>query len=204
MAEMLVHGRVPTPERQQKYFTTILQQSERLSHLIDNILDFSRMEEGKKLFSFAKADIVTVVRDVVESFKNQPAGQGFDIDLVIAEPIPEIYFDIEAIEQVMNNLIDNSIKYSGDSGKVEIDLQKKGDSVIISIKDYGIGIKKADQDKIFNRFYRAGDELTQTVKGSGIGLTIVRQIVEAHHGTIDVESEVGKGSKFTVRLPVDL
>ncbi len=203
MAEMLVNGRVPTAERQQKYYNTILQQSERLSHLIDNILDFSRMEEGKKIFGFVKADIVAVVRDVVDSFKNQPMGQGFDIRLSVNEPIPEMVIDIEAIRQVMNNLIDNAIKYSGDSRKVEIDLQTIGNNVSISIRDHGIGIKKSDHDKIFNRFYRAGDELTQTVKGSGIGLTIVRQIVEAHKGTIEVDSEPGKGSKFIIILPMD-
>ncbi len=202
MAEMLVHGRVPTPERQQKYFTTILQQSERLSHLIDNILDFSKMEEGQKVFHFEKADIIPVVKDIVESFQNQTASQGFNISLSIPEPLPEMVFDREAMEQVMNNLLDNACKYSGGSRKIEVDLLTKGSWVIIDVRDYGIGIRKEDQDKIFSRFYRAGEELTQTVKGSGIGLTIVKQIVEAHNGTIDVESEPGKGSIFRIRLPM--
>jgi two-component system phosphate regulon sensor histidine kinase PhoR len=203
MAEMLVHGRVPTPERQQKYFTTILQQSERLSHLIDNILDFSRMEEGQKLFHFEKADIIPIVKDSVESFQNQTASQGFNISLSIPGPLPDIIFDREGMEQVMHNLLDNACKYSGNSRKIEVDLLSKGNRVIIGVRDYGIGIRKEDQDKIFSRFYRAGEELTQTVKGSGIGLTIVKQIVEAHHGEITVESSLGKGSVFTVRLPVD-
>lgn len=203
MAEMLVNERVPSPERQQKYFTSILKQSERLSHLIENILDFSRMEEGKRIFHFEKADITQVVRDIVESIRNQTAAQGFSIDLVIPEPLPDIVFDREAIDQVMNNLIDNAIKYSGDSRNVVIQVQSKGNNMIISVRDYGIGIRKEDQDKVFSRFYRAGEELTQTVKGSGVGLTIVRQIVEAHGGTIDLESEVGKGSVFIVRLPLD-
>jgi len=202
MAEMLVHGRVPSPERQRKYHTSILKQSERLSHLIDNILDFSKMEEGHKLFHFEKADIVPVVRDIVESFQQYTADQGFDINLIIPEPLPDIVFDREAMEQVMHNLLDNASKYSGDSRKIEVHLLLKGDNIIISVRDNGMGIRKEDQDKIFSRFYRAGEELTQTVKGSGIGLTIVKQIVEAHSGTIDVESEVGKGSMFSVRLPI--
>jgi signal transduction histidine kinase len=202
MAEMLVHGRVPTPERQQKYFTTILQQSERLSHLIDNILDFSRMEEGQKLFHFEKADIIPIVKDSVESFQNQTASQGFNISLSIPGPLPDIIFDREGMEQVMHNLLDNACKYSGNSRKIEVDLLSKGNRVIIGVRDYGIGIRKEDQDKIFSRFYRAGEELTQTVKGSGIGLTIVKQIVEAHHGEITVESSPGRGSTFTVRLPL--
>jgi signal transduction histidine kinase/tetratricopeptide (TPR) repeat protein len=201
MAEMLVHGRVPSTERQHKYHNTILQQSERLSHLIDNILDFSKMEEGQKIFHFEKADITPVVENIVESFKEQTALHGYNISLSVPEPVPEVVFDREAMEQVLHNLLDNACKYSGDSRDVKVQLLTKGKNVIITVKDYGIGIKKIDVEKIFSRFYRAGEELTQTVKGSGIGLTIVRQIVEAHNGTINVESEPGKGSKFTVRLP---
>ena len=203
MAEMLVQGRVPTRERQHKYQTTILQQSERLSHLIDNILDFSKMEEGRKLFHFEKNDITPVIRNIVESFQNHTAEQGFSIDLSITEPVPDVIFDREAMEQVMHNLLDNACKYSGDSRKIEVHLLSKGDRIIISVRDFGVGIKKEDHDKIFSRFYRAGEELTQTVKGSGIGLTIVKQLVEAHKGKIDVESEVGRGSKFIVTIPLE-
>jgi signal transduction histidine kinase len=203
MAEMLVDGRVPSPERQQKYHTSILQQSERLSHLIDNILDFSKMEEGQKIFHFEKADITPVVKEIVESFQSLTAGQGFDISLSIPGPVPDVVFDREAIEQVMHNLLDNACKYSGDSRKVEVHLMSKANWIIINVKDYGIGIRKEDHEKIFSRFYRAGEELTQTVKGSGIGLTIVKQIVEAHKGLITLESVPGQGSTFSVRLPVN-
>ncbi|HSL86321.1 MAG TPA: HAMP domain-containing sensor histidine kinase, partial [Bacteroidales bacterium] len=201
MAEMLVHGRVPSSERQHKYHTTILQQSERLSHLIDNILDFSKMENGQKVFHFVKADITPVVENIVESFKEHTAIQGFSINLSIPEPVPEVVFDNEAMEQVLHNLLDNACKYSGDSRDIEVQLLTKGESVIITVTDHGIGIRKEDLDKIFSRFYRAGEELTQTVKGSGIGLTIVKQIVETHNGTIDVESEAGKGSVFRITIP---
>jgi signal transduction histidine kinase len=202
MAEMLVRGRVPSPERQQKYYTTILQQSERLSHLIDNILDFSKMEEGQKIFHFEKADITQVVRDTVESFQKLTAEEGFQISLDIPEPLPDVVFDREAIEQVIHNLIDNACKYSGRSKTVEVQLYPNGSMIVISVRDHGIGIRKEDQDKIFSRFYRAGEELSQTVKGSGIGLTIVKQIVEAHQGEITVESSPGNGSIFKVILPV--
>jgi anti-sigma regulatory factor (Ser/Thr protein kinase) len=202
MAEMLVRGRVPTPERQQKYYTTILQQSERLSHLIDNILDFTKMEEGHKIFSFEKADIVPVVKDIVELFRELTANSGFQINLVTPENLPDIVFDREAIEQVIYNLIDNACKYSCESKTVDVQLFLAGTNIIISVRDYGIGIKKEDQEKIFSRFYRAGEELAQNVKGSGIGLAIVKQIVEAHHAEITLESSPGKGSTFMVRLPL--
>lgn len=202
MAEMLVHDRVPSPEKQRKYYTSILKQSERLSHLINNILDFSKMEEGKRLFLLEKADITPVVRDIVEIFRQHTADQGFLIDLVIPEPLPDVVFDREAMEQVIHNLLDNACKYSGDSRKIEVHLLSQGNKIIISVRDYGIGIQKEDLDKIYSRFYRAGEELTQAVKGSGIGLTIVKQIVEAHNGEITVVSSPGKGSTFTVRLPL--
>jgi two-component system phosphate regulon sensor histidine kinase PhoR len=202
MAEMLVRGRVPSPEKQQKYYNTILQQSERLSHLIDNILDFSKMEEGQKTFRFEKADITPVVGEIVELFRKHTAEQGFDISLSIPEPLPEVVFDREALEQAIHNLLDNACKYSGDSSSIKVQLLAKGNKAVISVRDYGIGIRKEDHEKIFSRFYRAGEELSQTVKGSGIGLTIVKQIVDAHHGDITVESSPGKGSLFSIIIPV--
>ena len=202
MAEMLVHGRVPSPERQQKYYNTILQQSERLSHLIDNILDFSKMEEGQKIFRFKTADITPVVKDIVELFQKLTSDQGFYISLSIPEPLPDVVFDREAMEQVIHNLIDNACKYSGESRTIEVQLYPEGNKIVISVRDQGVGIRKEDQNKIFSRFYRAGEELTQAVKGSGIGLTIVKQIVESHQGEVTVESNPGKGSIFNVILPI--
>jgi signal transduction histidine kinase len=202
MAEMLVRGRVPSPEKQLNYYGTILQQTERLSHLIDNILDFSKIEEGKKVFRFENTDIVPIVKDIVESFQEHKADEGFHIRLEFSEPVPHVYCDREAMAQVIHNLMDNACKYSGDSKIIEVRLFQKGNKVIFSIRDYGIGIRVEDQEKIFSRFYRAGQELTQTVKGSGIGLTIVKQIVDAHQGDISVESNPGKGSVFTIKLPL--
>jgi len=202
MAEMLVRGRVPSREKQQKYHHTILQQSERLSHLMDNILDFSKMEEGQKSFHFAKADLVPVVADMVDLFRKNTEEQGFDISLSVPASLPDVEFDREALEQVMHNLLDNACKYSGDSRSVEVQILARGNKVVISVRDQGIGIRREDHKKIFSRFYRAGEELTHTVKGSGIGLTIVKQIVDAHRGEIVVESSPGKGSLFSIILPL--
>jgi signal transduction histidine kinase len=202
MAEMLVHGRVTSTEKQQKYYTTILQQSERLSHLIENILDFSKLEEGQKIFRFEKADIISVLRDIVDTFQSFRNDDGFQISLEISDPLPRIVFDREAIAQVFHNLIDNACKYSGESRVIKVQVYSDPEMVAISIRDEGIGIAKEDQDKIFSRFFRAGEELSQTVKGSGIGLAIVKQIVDAHHGEVIVESSPGKGSVFTVKLPL--
>jgi signal transduction histidine kinase/tetratricopeptide (TPR) repeat protein len=203
MAEMLAHERISTPEKQKQYFETILQQSERLSHLIENILDFSRIEEGHKTFRFEKGDVVPLVKEMVESFQILTADREFRITLEVPEPLPQIVFDREGISQVMHNLLDNAVKYSGDSRSIEVTLVRRGDRIVIGIRDHGYGIQKEEQEKIFSRFYRAGEELTQNVKGSGIGLTIVRQIVEAHHGEVTVDSSPGKGSLFSVELPIN-
>lgn len=203
MAEMLVHGRVSSKERKQTYYNTILQQSERLSHLIENILDFSKIEEGQKTFRFEKGDIVPVVTEVVDTFRKYSADQPFHFNLEISDSIPQFDFDHEAISQVTHNLIDNACKYSGDSRIIDVLLSSTGNMIELGIKDYGIGISKEDQDKIFSRFYRAGEELTKSVKGTGIGLTIVKQIVDTHQGVIVVESSPGKGSLFTIKLPLN-
>jgi signal transduction histidine kinase len=105
------------------------------------------------------------------------------------------------MEQVIHNLLDNACKYADESRTIEVQLFSKGSKIVISVRDQGVGIRKEDQDKIFSRFYRAGEELTPTVKGSGIGLTIVKQIVEAHQGDITVESSPGTGSTFSIILP---
>jgi signal transduction histidine kinase len=203
MTEMLVRDRVPSLERKQKYYSTILQQSERLSHLIDNILDFTKMEEGHKGFCFEKADIIPAVRDIVELFREVMANKGFQINLAIPEVLPHVVVDREAVELVVYNLIDNACKYSGESKVIDIQLFQADRNIIISVRDYGIGIRKEDQEKIFSRFYRAGEELTQSVKGSGIGLAIVKQIVDAHKGEITVDSTPGNGSIFSVKLPLN-
>lgn len=202
MAEMLDRDRVPTTEKKKKYYNMILLQSERLSHLIENILDFSKMEDDKKVFRFEKDNIVSTARDAVASFKNNMVNQSVQINLSDADSIPEIVFDKESIEQVMHNLLDNASKYSGDSNTINVEIVTKGKDVIINVTDFGVGINNNDKDKIFDRFYRAGDELTQSVKGSGIGLTIVKQIMIAHKGDIVVDSNPGKGSTFSIILPV--
>ena len=203
MAEMLEGGRVPTMERQQKYFGAMVQESERLSHLIDNILDFSRMEAGMKKFHFEKKNLVSVIEEIVQSFQSHLEGTGFQIDFLVPEPIPEMVFDREAIKQVIQNLMDNAHKYSGDSKRMEVKITATDSEISISVRDFGIGISKDEQDKDFSQFYRAGDELSQKVKGSGIGLTIVKQIVNAHKGHINLVSEPGKGSTFIVTLPLN-
>jgi signal transduction histidine kinase/tetratricopeptide (TPR) repeat protein len=203
LAEMLHSGRVPSEERRQKYYDVLLEQSERLSLLTENVLNFARMEEGRKEFIFEKTDLKSLLEDLVSSVQERVRHAGFSIQLDMENSLPPIMTDRDSLIQAVNNVIDNAIKYSGKVKKVEVKAFKENKNLVIEVKDFGIGIGKEERDKIFDRFYRGGDELTRTVKGSGLGLTLVKQIVEAHHGSVQVESEPGQGSTFSIKLPLE-
>ncbi len=201
IAEMLHSGRVPSEERRQKYYDILLEQSERLSLLTENVLNFAKMEEGKKKFVLEKTDIRQLLTEITHSFQGRIRQNDFDIDLEIEESLPHISVELSALSQAINNLIDNAIKYSGEAKRVKIKAFSTTNDLVISVRDFGLGIRKEEQDRVFDRFYRGGDELTRTVKGSGLGLTLVKQIVEAHSGKVLVESQVGQGSTFSLKFP---
>jgi len=202
LSEMLQSGRIPAEEYRQQYYNVLVEQSERLSLLIDNILDFSKLEEGRKEFDFEMVEISSLLQEIVTAIQDQVRHKDFNIQLEIEESLPLIKADRAAISQAITNLIDNAIKYSGEARNIIVRTFTEHPYLMILIKDFGIGIRKEEIDKVFERFYRGGDELTRKVKGSGLGLTLVKQIVEVHNGNIDVESEPGKGSTFSIRLPV--
>jgi signal transduction histidine kinase len=202
ITDMLVLKRVPTESKKQEYYEIIQQQSERLSHLINNILDFSKLEEGEKSFRFEPVFIDQILQEIVISFKNSIPDKDFKVIYKQGNHLPRINADKVAITQVIHNLLDNAFKYSGNSDLIEVYAKSDKKSVIISVKDYGIGIPSEERDKIYSRFYRISNDHTQQVKGSGIGLTIVKQIIESHGGTISLESKVGSGSTFIIKLPI--
>jgi signal transduction histidine kinase len=202
LAEMLQGGRVPSDERRQRYYNVLLEQSERLSLLIDNILDFAKMEEGKKEFEFEMADMRLLLERLISTIQQQVGHEGFALQAEVDTNLPSIKVDRAAITQAITNLIDNAIKYSGEAKKILVRGFVEGQHLIIAVEDFGVGIKAEEINKVFDRFYRGGDELTRTVKGSGLGLTLVKQIVEAHHGSVHVESEPGSGSTFSIKLPI--
>ena len=203
LSEMLQSGRIPSEEYRQQYYDVLVEQSERLSLLIDNILDFSKIEEGRKKFDFEMVDISILLEETVSIINDQVRHKNFNIQLNIERSLPLIMADRAALAQAITNLIDNAVKYSGESKNVLVRGFTDNQYLCITVKDFGIGIRKEEIEKVFERFYRGGDELTRTVKGSGLGLTLVRQIVEVHHGKVTVESEPGKGSMFTVRIPLE-
>jgi len=203
-AETLELGRITTKEKKQQYYRIIRKESERLTALINNILDFSRIEAGRKEYEFRETDIADLVRSTLDSYRYQIEQQGFALEESIDSDLPAVRVDREAIARALVNLVNNALKYSNHDKYLGVKLYRDNSAVKLEVADHGIGIARRDQSKIFEKFYRAGDPLVHNTKGSGLGLSLVRHITEAHGGEIAVESAPGTGSKFTLSLPLAL
>ena len=202
MAEMIYQDRVVEPARKKKYLESMLKESERLSHLVENILDFSRLEEGKKKFYFKNESVDELLMEAINAFKNHVDHKNLSIQLISTEKDLMVYVDKDAMLQVFNNLFDNAFKYSGNEKRIIVKSAKEDFFIKVSIKDFGFGVSEDELPKIFTRFYRGGEVLTRSIKGTGIGLTIVKQIIEEHSGRIAVNSEIGKGTTFSFWIPL--
>jgi signal transduction histidine kinase len=201
-AETLELGRLTAQEKYQEYFRIIREESERLSALINNILDFSRIEAGRKEYDFKQTDLAELVRNTLDSYRFQIEQNGFAFEENIANDIPPVNVDREAIARSLLNLVNNALKYSKDQKFIGVSLYRSNGSVKLEVRDRGIGIAPAEQDKIFEKFYRCGDPLVHNTKGSGLGLSLVKHIAQAHGGNVFVESAPERGSKFTIALPI--
>jgi signal transduction histidine kinase len=201
-SEILELGRVKNDEKKTEYYRIIRHESLRLNKMIDNILDFSKIEAGRKTYNFARNDMAEVIENVLSSYRYQITNSGFDIQTKMQPDLPPVLIDRDAMTQAISNLLDNAIKYSRDVKQLSIAAEKRGSDLSIEIADRGIGIPRAEQAKVFEKFYRVGNGLVHDVKGSGLGLSLVKHIIEAHHGTISLESDVGKGTRFTILLPL--
>jgi signal transduction histidine kinase len=202
-AETLEMGRVNTEEKRQEYFRIIRKESERLSAMINNILDFSRIEAGRKEYDFRETDIADLVHNTLESYRYQIEQHGFTFEEEIADDLPRLRVDREAIARSLLNLVNNSLKYSVNEKFLRVSLYRENGAVKLEVLDHGIGIPRGEQRRIFEKFYRSGDPLVNNTKGSGLGLSLVRHIVEAHQGEIRVDSAPGQGSRFIITLPIE-
>lgn len=201
--EFLKYGKVKQPEKIKEYGTFIESESRRLTQLINNILDFSKIESNKKTFTFQYVSLTDLVNEVVEGFRTRLASTGMKIDVEVAgEGIPSITADRDAVTQVLYNLLDNAVKYSGESKEIHVRLSHQQDYLAVAVRDYGVGIPVECQERIFEKFYRVSTGLIHDVKGSGLGLSIVKHIVEAHQGRVSVLSKPGEGSTFILSLPI--
>ncbi len=201
-AETLELGRIQAQDKVEEYYRIIRKESERLTALINNILDFSRIEAGRKEYEFRETDIAELVRNTLDSYRDQIEQQGFDFEQHIDPSLPAVQVDREAIARSLVNLVNNALKYSAKEKVLRVRLYRSNGSVKLEVADRGIGIARSEQAKIFEKFYRVGDPLVHNTKGSGLGLSLVRHIAQAHGGEVEVESTPGKGSKFTLSLPL--
>src|ERR1017187_3974825 len=226
MAENLESDKIQEPRKQKEYFGFIVQECRRLSALIENVLDFSRIEQGRKQYEFEPTDILALVRTTVKLMERNAAEKGVSLKEETSLAAPErgeggnieMEIDGRAIQQALVNLIDNAIKHSPKGETVTVGLEfgvrssefgaqttlnSQRSTLNLSVSDHGPGIPPEEHEKIFERFYRRGSELRRETQGVGIGLSIVKHIVEAHGGRVLVESAVGQGSRFIIELPVD-
>ncbi len=208
MAENLERGKIADAPRQHEYFRFIVQECRRLSSLIENVLDFSRIEQGRKQYEFEPADVIALVKTPVKLMEPYATEKEVKLETSInplPAPIAELNVDARAIQQALVNLIDNAIKHSPKGETVTVGVETKDGPAAavfcLSVSDHGPGIPAAEHERIFERFYRLGSELRRETQGVGIGLSVVKHIVAGHGGRIVVESEPGKGSRFTIELP---
>jgi signal transduction histidine kinase len=200
--ETLEMDRVRDEAARREYYRVITRESERLSRLIDNVLDFSRIEGGRRRYERVPTAVEPLVRDVVDAFAYPLTRGGFKVEVHVAPDLPEVSLDADAIAQALANLVDNAIKYSADRKAVRVEASVAGGELALSVADEGIGIPRDEHARIFEKFYRVGHSETQGRRGSGVGLALVRHVAEAHGGRVIVESAPGEGSRFTIRIPM--
>jgi signal transduction histidine kinase len=201
-SETLEHKGDLTAEQKQEAYRIITKESERLSHMINNVLDLSRIEMGKKEFHFEKGDLPRLVSETVDSYRYHLEKKKFTVHTDIATDLPETHFDREAMASVVINLLSNAMKFSTENKQVTLRLFVENDRAVLQVRDKGTGILPGELDRIFERFYRAADKGASDTRGSGLGLPLVKHIVEAHGGEVRVESTPGEGSMFSVILPL--
>jgi signal transduction histidine kinase len=200
-AETLELGRVKSPEKANEYYRIISSESRRLTQLINNILDFAKIEAGRKEYQFTPCDVAALVDEVLQSYEYQIKGSGFELTKNIDRTLSPIPADPDAISQALLNLLNNAIKYSTDVRRIHLTVGARNGYVEIQVADQGIGIPASEHERVFEKFFRVSNGLVHDTKGSGLGLALVKHIVEAHGGRVLLESSPGAGSRFTMLIP---
>lgn len=200
--ELLLSNRVASEKKRSEYLQIVLNESDRLTALIDNVLDFAKLERKKSAFELSEGDIGQITTRAVEVYRYRAEREGVELEVEIEGPSPRGILDERAIELAIINLIDNALKYAKDGRRVVVTVGTRGKRAEIRVKDFGPGISEEDKRRIFERFVRGRAQGGAPVRGSGIGLALVRHIARAHGGKAWVESEVGKGAIFVLAIPM--
>lgn len=203
LSEMLSRGRVPTEELRQESYDILSRESERLQRLVESLLDFGRMEARAFRYHYEHLDPAALVGELVVEFQEKAAALGYRVELELAGEYPFIHADREALGLALRNLLDNAVKYSPDCRTVWVEMARERDRLAIRVRDQGMGIPASEQKEIFKRFVRGTGSRATNIQGTGIGLAMARHIIEAHDGEIRLESNPGRGSTFTILLPLE-
>ncbi len=198
--DTLLEGGGFSDEERRGFYQVITRESERLTHLIEKVLAFSRIERGEKQYRLQEADLVPVVARTVGAYEQYLERRGFTVEARLAAALPSVRFDPDAVSQAVVNLLDNAVKYSGDSKFVGVRLASADGKVFLEVEDRGVGIPLPEREKIFDRFYRCSNAGEKG--GYGLGLFLVRHIMEAHGGSVELDSEPGRGSRFRLVFPM--
>jgi signal transduction histidine kinase len=210
-AETLEMGRLASEEKRQEYYRILSRESARLTRLVNNLLDFSRIEAGRKEYEKKKADLSALIHEALDTYRFHLQQRGFVLDEKIDPEVPAILADAEAVTQAFLNLLDNAVKYSEQEKHIAVSLRRENNWAVIEVTDRGIGIALKHHDKIFDKFYRV-EKVGQETRGAGIGLTIVQHVMQAHQGRVEVKSPAfpsdsltnggGRGSSFVLKFPL--
>ena len=201
-AETLLLGRVKDENKKHEYYEIITKEVNRLSNMLNRILSFSKIEADKREYQKQPLDLSEVVEDVMNTYSYHLESNGFEHSIQLADQQLPIKADKEALIEVLVNLIDNGMKYSLEHKQLDVSTGRQGDYAYVAVKDKGMGIAKNQLDKLFEKFYRVPTGDVHDTKGSGLGLSIVKHIVDAHGGSINIESKPGEGSEFKVLIPI--
>jgi signal transduction histidine kinase len=201
LSEILALGRVPSEDRRQVYYDTLVRETARLQRLVESLLNFGRMEARARQYRFEPLETGPIVRRVAAEFETQLAGSGRRIHMEGPDSGCVIEADPEAFSVALRNLVDNALKYSPERPVVWVEWRSGGGRVAVAVRDEGPGIPEAEKKAIFRKFVRGSAAETANVKGSGVGLAMVRHIVAAHRGEITLASQPGKGSTFVMVFP---
>ena len=202
-AETLRMKRLKDSKMKKEFLDTIVNESQRLTRLLNNMLDFSRIEKGKRMYRFKPASLHTIVQSARKIMAYPLTQQGFSLHVQTEKNLPDVQVDPDAIEQAILNLLHNAMKYAGESRDIQLILKREGNHILIQIIDQGIGISPKDQKQIFEKYYRVPSPENERIAGTGLGLALVSHIVEAHGGILTVESKPGEGSIFTIVLNLE-
>jgi signal transduction histidine kinase len=200
-AEMLRDGRQADPERRQRYLDLMVAEAGRLTRLVNNVLDFSQLEQGRKRYAMRDVDLAALCRSVIDAERPRLEQAGFAVEFAPGPGPARVVADEDALRQVLANLLSNAEKYSGERRDIRLETGAEGGRLFFRVLDRGIGIASEHAQKIFREFYRVDDSLTARVKGTGLGLSIARRIVRDHGGELGYEPREGGGSAFRAVFP---